>query len=134
MRSDYYSYIDQYTGKKVWALKDLGESLDEKYESTEWYFIKQIAGMVAVQKILAPQLHVKSKIELENLIAEFIVVDKPIIRKRLHPSMEFIQRVADYMDVKKGHLHIKQFMPDDIIDRNFQIIFEHGTLLNLWDD
>lgn len=89
-------------------LKTFEEVLERKLESMEIYYVKQVASMVAVNKILNPQLHMESDRDLKRVIVQFIIDSG--MNKTIHPSMRFVDEVMEYMYLKAGYLHIKEFL------------------------
>ena len=98
--------------RSKYVIRDLDDVLEDKLESTERYYIKQVAGMVAVHKILAPRTYVKDNKHLQDLIVDFMMgYNDGVLMRRLNPYKEFIDRVVEYMDINAGYLHIRKFMP-----------------------
>ena len=76
----------------------------------EVYYVKQVASMVAKEKILIPRLKVKDDMDLEVLI--FKCMQEHGMLERISPTEDFFKEVIEYIHLKAGYLHIKQLVPE----------------------
>lgn len=74
----------------------------------EIYYVKYIASMVAKEKILVPRLQVRNDGHLMKLILDY--VREIGLGDRVALSLQFFREVVEWIHVKAGYFHIKQYL------------------------
>lgn len=111
MRKEIRSAHHKKTERRHYTIKDLDDIIDDKIESMERYYVKQVSNMVAAHKILAPKTYVKDNTHLQDLIIDFMMkYNDGVLLRRLNPYKGFIDEVIEYINIHAGYLHIKEFI------------------------
>lgn len=82
--------------------------IDEKFASTEIYFIKEISRQIALNVILNKQMYIKNDKELRRVILQFLIDNEK--RFKIGTTPLLMDEVMYYMNHNPGRLGIKEFL------------------------